>query len=157
MTGEFSTAVIIEAAPEQVWAILTDTRLMPQWMGTPEMKISVQTSWKINTPLLIRGFLYSDFENKGIVLQYDKYKKLSYSHLSSVSRLTDTAENYTILEFILAPYEPGTRLTLRMTNFPTEVIQRHLEFYWRTAIVLIKRNAEKDNPGIKTTLSGNYK
>ena len=56
-------------------------------------------------------------ENKGIVISCDKEKKLSYSHLSSLSRLPDKPENYSILEFVLTPVDQQTLLTLFITNF----------------------------------------
>jgi uncharacterized protein YndB with AHSA1/START domain len=142
MTDKFSTAVTIKSEPAKVWTTLTDLELMRQWLGEPEMKIEVQTDWKINTTIFIRGFHHIKFENKGIVLQYDREKKLSYSHLSSISRLPDKPENYSILEFILTPIDKQTLLTLNISNFPTETIRKHLEFYWRTTIVTIKKRVE---------------
>jgi uncharacterized protein YndB with AHSA1/START domain len=125
-----------------VWTTLTDLELMSKWLGDPEMNIEVQTDWNINSPIFIRGFHHTKFENKGTILQYDKEKRLSYTHLSSVSRLADEKENYTILEFILTPIDNQTQLTLNIENFPTETIRKHLEFYWRTTIVTIKKQTE---------------
>jgi uncharacterized protein YndB with AHSA1/START domain len=142
MKDKFSTAVTINSEPVKVWTTLTDLELMRQWLGEPEMKIEVQTDWKINTTIFIRGFHHIKFENKGIVLQYDRVKKLSYSHLSSISRLPDKPENYSILEFVLTPIDKQTLLTLNISNFPTETIRKHLEFYWRTTIVAIKKRVE---------------
>jgi uncharacterized protein YndB with AHSA1/START domain len=142
MKDKFSTAVTINSEPVKVWTTLTDLELMRQWLGEPEMKIEVQTDWKINTTIFIRGFHHIKFENKGIVLQYDRLKKLSYSHLSSISRLPDKPENYSILEFVLTPIDKQTLLTLNISNFPTETIRKHLEFYWRTTIVAIKKRVE---------------
>jgi hypothetical protein len=115
---------------------------MTQWMADPETKIEVHTNWKINEGFLIRGFHHLNFENKGIVLSYDKEKKLSYSHLSSLSRLPDKRENYSILEFVLTPVDKQTLLTLFITNFPTDAIRKHLEFYWRGTLVKIKKAVE---------------
>ena len=42
---------------------------------------------------------------------------LSYSHLSSVSRLPATIDNYSILEFVLTPVKRQTLLTLNISNF----------------------------------------
>jgi uncharacterized protein YndB with AHSA1/START domain len=142
MTDKFSTTVTINSEPAKVWTALTDIELMRQWLGEPEMKIEVQTDWKINSKIFIRGFHHIKFENKGIILQYDREKKLSYSHLSSISRLPDKPESYSILEFILTAFDKQTLLTLNISNFPTETIRKHLEFYWRTTIVNIKRKAE---------------
>lgn len=143
MTGKFSSTVTINSNPDKVWTTLTDLKLMTQWLGEPEMNIKVSTDWKINTPILISGFHHVNFENKGIILQYEKENKLSYTHLSSVSQLEDKKENYTTLEFVLTPIDKQTQLTINVENFPTETIQKHLEFYWRTTILTIKRETEK--------------
>jgi len=142
MNGNFSAAVTINSYPDKVWTTLTDLRLMTKWLGEPEMNIEVRTNWEINSPISIRGFHHVNFENKGIILHYDKEKKLSYTHLSSVSRLDDKQENYTTLEFVLKPVDKQTQLTIIIENFPTETIQKHLEFYWRTTILTIKRVTE---------------
>lgn len=144
MTAGFSTTITINSDTGKVWNTLTNTKLMKKWMGDPEMKIEVDTDWAINSPILISGFHHIKFVNKGLILQYDKEKKLKYSHLSSVSRLPDIAENYTILEFVLIPLGKKTQLTLNIENFPTETIRKHLEFYWRTTVVMIKEAAEND-------------
>ena len=143
MTDQFSTTVTINSEPLKIWTVLTNPEVMTKWMGEPEMKVEVNTDWKINSPIFIRGFHHVKFENKGVVLQYDKEKILSYSHLSSVSHLPDKPENYSILEFILTPVDKNTQLTLNIKNFPTEIIRKHLEFYWRTTIITIKKSVEK--------------
>ncbi|WP_343668990.1 SRPBCC domain-containing protein [Chitinophaga sp.] len=130
--------VTINCSPATLWKVLTDTAIMPKWMGE-EMNINVETSWELGSPIFIRGFHHVAFENKGIILQYEYGRILSYSHLSAVSRLEDVPENYTVLEFLLN----GTELTIRLRNFPTEVIQKHLEFYWRGTIFRIKSIAEE--------------
>jgi len=81
-------------------------------------------------------------ENKGIVLKYEKEKRLIYTHLSSLSRLPDKQENYSTLEFILTPTANHTLLTLNIENFATELIRKHLEFYWKTTLNVIKENVE---------------
>ncbi len=111
-------------------------------MGEPGMNIEVHTNWQISTPIIIRGFHHVKFENKGTVLKFDKYSRLSYTHLSSLSQLADLPESYSIIEFILTPVDGQTSLTLNITNFPTESIRKHLEFYWRTTIFKIKESAE---------------
>lgn len=143
MPDTFSTDVTIQAAPTAVWAALTVPEQMTAWMGAPEMKLSVETDWKVGTALLIRGFHHLPFENKGIVLQYDEERLLRYTHLSSASRLPDVPESYTLFTFTLTPVAGHTLLALTLENFPTETIRRHLEFYWRTAIVLIKKYVEQ--------------
>jgi uncharacterized protein YndB with AHSA1/START domain len=143
MSEKFSTTISIDAKPAEVWSSLTGPERMTKWMGDPDMRLEVHTDWAIGTPILIRGFHHAKFENKGIVLKYEKERTLRYSHLSSLSRLPDKQENYSILEFILAPAATQTLLTLNIENFPTETIQKHLEFYWKTTLPAIKENVEK--------------
>jgi uncharacterized protein YndB with AHSA1/START domain len=143
MTDKFSTTVVINAHPAKVWTTLTNPAQMAHWMGAPEMEIKVATDWQVNSPILIQGFLHVRFEIKGIVLQHEKEHKLSYSHFSSISRLPDLPENYSILEFVLTPADGKTSLTLHIENFPTDVIRKHLEFYWRTTIIGIRKMVEE--------------
>jgi hypothetical protein len=75
-------------------------------------------------------------------LANDKERKLSFTHLSSVSKLPDIPESYSTLTFILEPIDNITHLKLNIDNFPTESIRKHLEFYWRTTLVILKDKAE---------------
>ena len=143
MIEKFSTDVTVQAKPAAVWAALTEPPRMAQWLAEPEAQIQVVTNWQINSPISIRGFHHVKFENKGIILHYDQERKLAYTHLSSVSRLPDRAENYSILEFTLTPTDQFTHLRLTIENFPTESIQKHLAFYWRTTLFLFKEQVEQ--------------
>lgn len=141
MMDQFSAIVTINATAEKVWEILTTPILMASWMGS-EMEITVATSWRVGSPIFIRGIHHGRFENKGWVLQYDEGHRLSYSHLSDISTLPDIPENYCVLDFVLTTIADKIQLTINIRNFPTEVIRKHLEFYWRTTIVKIKQTAE---------------
>lgn len=133
----------IKTDPDTIWKMLTEPELMKQWMGEPEMKLEINTTWKINSPISIKGFHHINFENMGIVLKYEENSFLSYSHLDSVSRLDNKPENYSIIEFNLIPDQTQTILKIKLDNFPTETIFKHLQFYWKNTIYLIKKMAEK--------------
>lgn len=135
----FSYTLRIKASPINIWTALTHPDQMKQWMGEPEMQIEIRTDWTAGKPIIISGFHHARFENTGVVLLYEPYSVLSYSTLSSVSRLPDLPENYSVLTFLLAPVENETELTITVRNFPTETIFKHLEFYWRTALHLLKK------------------
>lgn len=138
----FSYTLRIESTPINIWKTLTHPELMKQWMAEAEMLLEIDTSWKVGQPITISGFHHVPFKNTGIVLQYEPLTLLSYSSLSSVSRLPDIPENYSVLTFLLTPIKNETELTLTVTNFPTETIFKHLEFYWRTALHLLKNFVE---------------
>jgi uncharacterized protein YndB with AHSA1/START domain len=139
----FSSTVLITRSAPIVWEILTDPAMMIQWMGEPEMQIEIETNWQLNSPITIRGFHHVRFENKGLVLEFKKEKRLCYTHLSSLSRLPDVPENYSKLLFTLTARAEATELTVAIENFPTESIRKHLEFYWRGTLARIKATVEK--------------
>lgn len=139
MAEIFTTSVTIDAPPSRVWVALTNAEQMAKWMGEPEMNLEIHTDWKINSPVIIRFFHHIQSENKGLVLEYVKEKRLSYTLLSSTSRLADVADHYSVLVFTLTPVDAHTLLTLHISNFPTETIRKHLEFYWRTTILKIEK------------------
>jgi uncharacterized protein YndB with AHSA1/START domain len=143
MAQQIVETITIKAPPYKVWDTLTNTDLMKQWMGEPEMQIEVITDWKVGSPIVIKGFHHVKFENKGTVLHYDPNKMLKYNYLSSISRLADQPEHYTSIEFTLSPEEDQTRLILTLSNFPTESIFKHVGFYWRTTIHMMKNLAEQ--------------
>ena len=145
MTNLIEKTVVINALATNVWKALTQPFLMKQWMGEEEMNLHIQTSWAVNTPITISGFHHLPFVNKGIILEFDEGKVLSYSHNSSLSRLPDEPENYSVIKFNLSPADTQTALTLTITNFPTETIYKHLEFYWQSTIVLLKKFVESSN------------
>jgi uncharacterized protein YndB with AHSA1/START domain len=132
----------INAPVAAVWEALTDTTHIKQWMLDSEIEII--TDWKVGSPMFMRGDLGNlYFENRGVVLQYEPEKVLEYTYLSSLSMLPDTPENYCSIEFNLASVDNHTTLAVSISNFPTETIAHHADFYWRTAIVILKEFVEK--------------
>ena len=144
MVKEIARSIVINARAAAVWETLTNSELMRQWLGEPEMRIEVVTDWAEGSPILIRGFHHAKFENKGTVLRFEPLESLRYSHLSSLSRLPDRPESYSVFDFRLKPLEESTSLTVTVTGFPTESIFKHLDFYWRGTIVVLKRFVEKN-------------
>lgn len=135
--------IVIEAPVAEVWQSITDVTLMAKWMGDAALDLDIVTNWEVGFPVIITGFHHARFENKGVVLEYFHDRILSYNFLSSLSRLPDKEENYTIIRFALTPQENNTALSLTLTNFPTETIYQHLNFYWNTTLVLLKRMIER--------------
>ena len=135
--------VTINASTFTVWEALTNPDIMKQWMGEPEMALEVTTDWRIGSPIAIKGFHHVNFVNKGTVLRFEPGKVLEYNYLSSLSRLPEHVDNYTIIHFELESVEDGARLSLTVSNFPTEVIFKHVDFYWTTTLEILKKLLEK--------------
>ena len=136
--------VSIDTPPSKVWEYLTEPNLMKKWMGEPEMNIEVTTDWIIGNPILIKGFHHVNFENKGKVLQFDPQNMIQYSHLSSISHLPDIKENHSIITFTIEPKGKKTLLEIQVENFPTELIYKHLDFYWQGTADILKDLIEQE-------------
>ncbi|NIG51877.1 SRPBCC domain-containing protein [Chitinophaga sp. Cy-1792] len=143
MTEKFTISITVNCTKARLWQILTDLTLIPIWMGGDEMRITVETDWQLNAPMVIRGFHHVAFENRGTVMMWEPERRLVYSHLSTVSRLPDLPESYSVIGFELRENNDATDLIITVSNFPTEIIRKHLEFYWRGTIYKIREMAER--------------
>lgn len=136
----FERNIEINAPVHVVWEALTNPVLMKQWMAEPEMELDIITDWKVGSLIVFKGFHHVTFENKGFVLKFEPDKVLQYTHLSSLSRLADVPEHYSILEFVLvSSHNHRTKLTVTIRHFPTKTIFKHLEFYWASTLEIFKQ------------------
>ena len=133
--------VAIASSAEKIWRALTDVDLIPKWMSETEM--TVTTDWSVGSDIIIQGRWHKmKYKNTGKVLQFDRNVALSYSHLSSLSRLPDVPENHSILTFSLESSGAEILLSLTISNSPTFEIQKHLDFYWNVTLDELRRFAE---------------
>ena len=149
MSDRIFESITIDAPASTVWESLTRPELMRAWMGEPAMKLEVSADWRVGGAISTRGVHTGRFENRGKVVAFEPESRLSYTHLSSVSRLPDQPESYTVFEFRLTSLGEQTRLDFEAHTFPTEVIFRHLAFYWGGTLDAIARQAARryrDNP-----------
>ena len=143
--ASIQSSIIIEATVQNVWEYLTVPTLMKTWMAEPELQLEIQTSWMIGSSILMNGFHTSNFQNKGKVLCFNPPYQLQYTHLNSLSNLTDDEENYTHINFQLKPFAQQTLLFIELSNFPTETIYKHLHLYWISTLTLLKEIIESRN------------
>ena len=140
----FERSVVIDAPPGPVWAFLTEPALMKRWMADPGMELEIETDWSPGSRIATRGRHHVRFSNIGTVLEFQPPTSLSYTHLSSLSRLPDAPSSYTTLAFVLAPGCGSTSVTLRASGFPTLAIFKHQEFYWRGSLPILKDAVERE-------------
>ena len=139
----FEQTILINAPANAVWDSLTQSNLMKEWMGEPEMSIEVETDWTVGGPIVVHGFHHVHFENAGTVLEFEPMARLAYTHLSSLSRLPDVPNNYTTLEFALKHIGDTVSLTFVATGFPSDAIFKHLQFYWSGTLEILKLYVER--------------
>lgn len=139
----YSKTIKIKANPLRVWEALTNPVMMSAWMSDTE--VLILTDWKVGSPIVIK--VHADaFKpgsiNTGVVLKFEPERILEYSHLSSLSQLPDQIENYTVMTFMLSPDAEYTELTVKVFNFPTESIFKHMEFYWNVTSEIFREFVE---------------
>jgi len=136
-------AITINAPVLTVWNTLTNPELIKRWM--PDMEINVVSEWKPGSPIIFRGNLHwIDFENRGIIQQFEPGKIFQYTSWSSLSELPDSPENYSVIRFELTPVEEKTTVMLTISHFATDIIYKHLNFYWMVALGVLKKACEQE-------------
>jgi uncharacterized protein YndB with AHSA1/START domain len=133
--------ITINASAEHVWAVLTQPELIEKWMlDTP---VEIGTEWREGGKLQEQGDLHGlPFENRGNIITFDPPAALEYTHWSTLSLIPDEPQNYSLLQFKLQTVGNSTDLTLTISNLVTFEIFKHLEFYWKVALHLLKEVAE---------------
>jgi uncharacterized protein YndB with AHSA1/START domain len=134
-------SIDIKAPASTIWNVLTNPVLMKQWIIDSEINIS--SEWKLGSPILMQGDLHGlPFENKGTILQWEPGKIFAYSYWTSLSQHDDIPEHYVLISFRLSPAASNTTLTVALSNVTPGTIWQHLNFYWNTAIDLIRKLSE---------------
>ena len=134
--------VTIHADVSTVWKALTDPEVMKLWMWDSE--IEILSDWNIGSSLSIRNTMNGkSYESKGTILQLEPNKVFQYSYWNSISRVPDEPENYSILDFRLFAEGDETRLLFTQSNFVGEATFEHANFYWNTALEVMKQFIEK--------------
>ncbi|MBK9761837.1 MAG: SRPBCC domain-containing protein [Flavobacteriales bacterium] len=130
----------IDASPESVWRALTSPKAVKQYM----MGAELETDWMVGGPVAWRGeFKGKKFEDKGMVLHYDKPEHLAYTHIIPSSGEKDEPENYREFHIRLSKKEDRTRLVLTQDNNPSAEAKRESETNWKMMMAGLKKIAEK--------------
>ena len=131
----------INAPASRVWEALTTPSIMKRWMTDAEMDII--SDFRTGSAIVITGNLHGiPYENKGTILQFEPSSVLKYNYWSSLSQHEDVPENYSLITFRLMSAEGATTLVFTQTNFTEDVIFKHFNFYWNTALQLLRKLSE---------------
>jgi uncharacterized protein YndB with AHSA1/START domain len=135
--------ITIDAPLHTVWNVLTTSELVKKWI-TDDEGIEIVSDWKVGSTITFSGVSHRvRFNDKGQILESVPNKFLKYSYWSSISRLPDTPDNYSTIEFTLTTNENHTLVKVIQSNLVTEVIYKHINFYWNAALRNIKKVAEE--------------
>ncbi|GAA5190412.1 hypothetical protein GCM10023346_07380 [Arthrobacter gyeryongensis] len=142
MAGNFiaSSTITIHASADRVWSVLTDPQAIKEFMFGTE----VLTDWSVGGPIAWRGvWKGKDYEDKGVILEFEPGKRLVNTHFSPLSGQDDAPENYHTLTWTLEPEDGLTKLTLAQDNNASADEAAHSKGMWDSLVESVKRIAER--------------
>ena len=145
-------SIQIAATPESVWLALTEPGAAEKWRNA-----DFKTDWTPGVPFDITARVGpKKYRDKGLVLRFDPPKVLEYTYWSSLSGLPDTPDSRSTVTISLDPRDEATLLTVEQQVPPSPVRRgkdweigpesgwKHVEFYWRMTLPLLKAVVERD-------------
>ena len=103
----------IHADADRVWNVLTDSKLVSQWM----MGARVESTWQPGASITWSGEQNGKpYQDKGKIIEVDPKSQLGYTHFSAMSGAEDKPENYHRVSWRLDPDGSSTKLTLTQTG-----------------------------------------
>lgn len=130
----------IDAAPERVWALLTQRGPDPDIMFGSE----VVSDWRAGSPIRWRGeWEGRRFEDKGEVIEIDPPRRLVVTHFSPMSGDEDVPENYHRVTYTLERAGSATRVALEQDGNKTDSAAEHSAANWQGMLDGLKRAAER--------------
>ena len=135
-----NASTVVDAPASKVWNALVDPAAIKQYMfGT-----NVSSDWKKGRKGEWKG---KSYEDKGVILQLDREKRLSYTHFSPLMGKPDTPENYHTVTIELSLDGARTRVSLAQDNNATEEARSHSEKNWELMLAGLKRHVEAPTAG----------
>lgn len=126
---------VIKASKEKVWEALTNPEMVRQYFFGSNQ----ESDWKVGSPIVWTGvYEGTNYLDKGIVLEFLPYEKISYSYLSSWTRLEDKPENYLLVSYQLNSIAADTELIITQTNYDEERAKVSVE-HWGVVIDGLKK------------------
>ncbi|MDB5112121.1 MAG: hypothetical protein JWR67_3235, partial [Mucilaginibacter sp.] len=126
----------VNAPAEKVWQVLTTPELIKEYLfGTNTI-----TDWKPGSEIIFQGeYEGKQYRDKGIILENELNRKISYSYWSGFSGLEDKPENYSTVTYTLEPVENGkTKFTWTQKGFSNEKGQQHSQSGMKAFLEQIK-------------------
>ncbi len=129
----------IHAPVAKVWDALINPATIKQYMfGT-----NVVSDWKKGSPIVWKGeWQGRKYEDKGVILDLQPQRKLSYSHFSPLSGLPEKPENFHTVTFDLVDRGQQTLVALSQDNNADEKEREHSQKNWETMLTGLKKLLE---------------
>jgi uncharacterized protein YndB with AHSA1/START domain len=104
----------------------------------------VVSDWKERSPIVWKGeWQGKKYEDKGVILELEPQRLISYSHFSPLSGLPDVPENYHTVTVELSSKGTNSLISLSQDNNETEQARERSEKNWQMMLTSLKKLLEK--------------
>ena len=141
-----SESVDINVPPYKVWKALTDPSIIKKYLfGTETI-----TDWKEGSEIIFQGEYGENkeykYRDKGVILENEPYKKLSYSYWSGFSGLEDKPGNYSTVTYTLKNDDDAiTNFTWTQKGYASEENYQHSLSGMKDFLTQIKHIVERES------------
>ncbi len=135
----------IKSSVAKVWDALTKPEIIKEYFFGTDTK----TDWKIGSPIIFSGeWKGKSYQDKGIILSFEKNKLIKYSYWSSMSGIEDKPENYQIITYEISGSDGDVTLTLTQENIHDEKTKEHSLENWKKVLEGLKDVVEEKEVSI---------
>ncbi len=129
----------INASPAQVWAALTDPKLIKKYM----FGSLVETDWQQGSSIFWKGeYEGKTYEDKGEILEIETERRLKVSHFSPLSGQEDVPDNYHTLLYELKQNGDKTHISLSQDKNASEEEAERAKGNWEMMLGGLKEVVE---------------
>ena len=129
----------IGASPAQVWAALTDPKLIKKYM----FGSLVETDWQQGSSIFWKGeYEGKTYEDKGEILEIETERRLKVSHFSPLSGQEDVPDNYHTLLYELKQKGDKTHISLSQDKNASEEEAERAKGNWEMMLGGLKEVVE---------------
>lgn len=129
----------IGASPAQVWAALTDPKLIKRYM----FGSLVETDWQQGSSIFWKGeYEGKTYEDKGEILEIETERRLKVSHFSPLGGQEDVPDNYHTLLYQLKQNGDKTHISLSQDKNASEEEAERAKGNWEMMLGGLKEVVE---------------
>ena len=137
-----TTSISIHATPAEVWQALINPAIIKEYMYGTE----TTTDWVLGSPITFSGeYDGKPYIDKGVILNVNPERVLSYSYWSSLSATEDFEDNYAHITYHIEGFDEETTLVITQDNLEDDEEVIKAEDNWMKVSHIIKSVVEENS------------
>ena len=137
---KLTSSIDLNASIDKVWFALTDKEMIKQYFWGTE----INADWKEGGSISYSGtWEGTEYEDKGIILKFEKNKTLKHSYWSSFWGTEYNPDDVSIITYELSENGEVTTITVTQEGFKDQQSRDHSVGNWNGILTNIKNLVEK--------------